>query len=575
MASTTAHLRDVARARAAAAKGRWAEAAELWRRAVERNPVNGGYWDQLAGARWSLEDHRGALAAYGKVLELGSWSRDEPERALPAEVAYRIACCHARLSDDDRAVEMLGRAFELGFRDLERARADDHLAPLRHAGRLDGLLGEPGQTGGERTGGERTGGERTGGGPDRDEGWRADLRLLAREVKRRAWSPFRELPEPVFDAAVAELDHAIPGLDDGRIAIGMMKLLARLGDGHAYARYPDADPRSHHTLPLQLYLFEEGLFVIAAHPAHPAHAELLGAQLLAIGGHPPDEVMAALDPLISRDNQWWPRHVAPTLMRQAPLLHGLGLVPDPGAVPLTVRLRGGESREVTVAADSRWSWRGAILPCPPGWRFLPETLPAPLPLYLRNCGALYWFEHLPERRLVYFQLNNVFDDPAEPLESFCRRLFAFIEDNPVDRLVLDLRWNGGGNTFLAMPLLHGLIACRKVNRRGGLFVIAGRGTFSAAQNTATLIERHTQAIFAGEPTGSRPNFVGETAPFRLPHSGLEANVSDLYWETSWPLDHRTWIPPEIYAPPTFEAFQANRDPAMDAILECQEHLPGW
>jgi hypothetical protein len=50
--------------------------------------------------------------------------------------------------------------------------------------------------------------------------------------------------------------------------------------------------------------------------------------------------------------------------------------------------------------------------------------------------------------------------------------------------VVDLRWNGGGNTLLAMPLLHGLIAGRTINRRGRLFVIAGRGTFSAAQDTA-------------------------------------------------------------------------------------------
>jgi hypothetical protein len=103
-----------------------------------------------------------------------------------------------------------------------------------------------------------------------------------------------------------------------------------------------------------------------------------------------------------------------------------------------------------------------------------------------------------------------------------------------------------------------------------LFVITGRGTFSAAQNTATFLDRHTNAVFVGEPTGSSPNFVGETAPFRLPHSGLQANVSDLYWQTSWPFDHRTAIAPDVYAPPTFAAFSANRDPAMDAILD---HLP--
>ncbi|MEV4137150.1 hypothetical protein AB0J72_33880 [Dactylosporangium sp. NPDC049742] len=74
-------------------------------------------------------------------------------------------------------------------------------------------------------------------------------------------------------------------------------------------------------------------------------------------------------------------------------------------------------------------------------------------------------------------------------------------------------------------------------------------------------------MFVGEPSGSSPNFVGETVPFRLSYNGIQANVSDLYWQTSWPLDHRTAIAPDIYAPPTFAAYRANTDPAMDAILD--------
>jgi hypothetical protein len=112
-------------------------------------------------------------------------------------------------------------------------------------------------------------------------------------------------------------------------------------------------------------------------------------------------------------------------------------------------------------------------------------------------------------------------------------------------------------------------------QRGCLYVIIGRGTFSAAQNTATAIERETSAIFVGEPSGSRPNFIGEKIPFTLPYSKASVNVADLYWQTSWPMDHRPWIAPELYAPPSFEAYSQNRDPAMEAILSCREHLPGW
>src|SRR5207245_1365456 len=76
------------------------------------------------------------------------------------------------------------------------------------------------------------------------------------------------------------------------------------------------------------------------------------------------------------------------------------------------------------------------------------------------------------------------------------------------RLVIDLRWNGGGNTFLSQALLHHLIRNREISRRGTLFVIIGRLTFSAAQNTATAIGRETEPIFVGEPTRPAPHQPG-------------------------------------------------------------------
>jgi hypothetical protein len=63
-------------------------------------------------------------------------------------------------------------------------------------------------------------------------------------------------------------------------------------------------------------------------------------------------------------------------------------------------------------------------------------------------------------------------------------------------------------------------------------VIIGRKTASAAQCLATQIERNASAIFVGEPTGSCPNFVGETRPLNLPYSKKQASISDLYWQNS-------------------------------------------
>src|SRR5262249_13879396 len=196
-----------------------------------------------------------------------------------------------------------------------------------------------------------------------------------------------------------------------------------------------------------------------------------------------------------------------------------------------------------------------------------KGLAAPEPLYLKDRSTAYWFEYLREAKTVYFQYNVVRNAGKETIEQFGERLFRFVNENEVDKLVIDMGWNSGGNLLLNQPLVHGLIRCDKVNQRGKLFVIVGRHTFSAAMAAATHLERHTKAIFVGEPTGSSPNFVGEaTGALILPYSKMVATISDLYWQNSVAMDHRTWIAPQIYAAPAFEAYRANRDSALEAIL---------
>jgi tetratricopeptide (TPR) repeat protein len=549
------YIRTLTRAEAKSGSAAWPAAAALWSRVVEVNPVVGHHWVRLAEARFELGDYDGALAAYQKAEEVGVWQRrDESEVEFPAEIAYRMATCHVRRGDHERAVLELRRALRLGLRDLSRPKNDEHWEPLLVDEAVRELLGIIDTT-------DMT----------RDEGWRADVAFLAREIKRRAYAPFSEISEPEFDAMAARLAEDVPSLSDQQILVGMMRLVRPLGDGHAFVLPAGDDENALLGLPVRFFRFSEGLFITAA---ADAYRQLVGAQVLSVDGHPIDEALAAIEPLISRDNDQQVTWLGPELLRWTPLIHALDLTDDPGRATLTVRFLDQTTGTVTVesAPDPHTS---LTEPRPAGWVSLSDIVDAPMPLYLRNSDAPYWFEYLPAEAVAYFQFNSVGDQPLEPLTAFCDRMFTFIDNHQVSKLVVDLRWNGGGNTYLVQPLLHRLIGCAKINQPGGLYVIIGRGTFSAAQNTATAIERETNAIFVGEPTGSRPNFIGESIPFALPYSKTNVNVADLYWQTSWPMDHRPWIAPELYAPPTFETYRQNQDPAMDAILSCHEHLPGW
>jgi tetratricopeptide (TPR) repeat protein len=508
----------------------WAKAVALWERAVGLNPVNGHYWRRLARARYDAKDYRRSIAAYGKVIELGE--------GYPWAAAYDIACCHALLGERGPALEWLEKSFAMGWRRLNEARADSDLKSLHGEPRFRDLVAmvDVGKM-------------------SRDEGWRYDLTLLVRELKRIHYHLSKRPSPEGFDIFARKLHDDIPGLSDQQIEVGLMKLAAMARDGHTSLSFPNQLGQRYKALPVQFYLFEEGLFITAA---TPKHKDLAGARVLRFGDHSVDEVIKALDPVISRDNGSWIKHIAPSLMRHPQILNGLGLTTNASELALTLRSGDGKERTVNLKATSKG----------PGadWVDARTATPGPEPHYLKKRKSNYWFEYLPDSKTVFFQFNAVQNHPGETLEKFCGRLFSFLDKTDVDRLVIDLRFNDGGNNFLNKPLIHGLIRCPKVNRPGHLFVIAGRNTFSAAQCAATQIERHTDAIFVGEPTGSAPNFVGETISLILPYSKMKASISDLFWQNSVAMDYRTWIAPQLYTPPTFAAYLAKRDPAMEAIL---------
>jgi hypothetical protein len=528
----TTYEQIVSEAQSKTAAKEWVAAIALWERAVEMNPHLTRNWISYANALYEAKEYRKAITAYEKWNELGA--------SYPWDATYNIACCYALLGEKSKALQWLADALNLGFRNLRHAQTDTDFETLRNDPKyreLVGLVDTSKMT--------------------RVEGWRYDLQFLAREIKRIHYDPFKKVSEKEFDAFVKKLSDDVPKLTDAQLIVGLYKMTRMPGDGHTSVRNA---PQFQKQLPVQFFQFTEGVFITAA---APEQADLVGAQVLKIGDSAVEKVIEALDPLISRDNTMWIKTIAPNFMRNPILLSGLGLTADTDKANITVRDTSGNTRTVTLLATV-----GQPMPT---WVTARKDATSPEPLYLKNRRTPYWFEYLPESKTVFFQYNQVGNKPDEPLTAFCEKLFKFINENAVERLVIDMRWNGGGNNFLNRPLVQGLIRNEKINQRGKLFVIVGRNTFSAAMNGATEIEQQTNAIFVGEPTGSAPNFVGETIGFELPYNKISGSISDLYWQKSVAMDYRTWIAPQLYAPPSFELFKANRDPAMEAIQNYKEN----
>ena len=531
-------VNDLNQAQAKSQSRDWAAAVPLWERLVAGNPHVGWWWYSLGTAQFNTGEYRKAIPSFEKALELGTF--------VPSwRPAFEIARSYARLKEKDATIQMLQRALDLGARNRDRIGANEDFAFLRSDPRFKSMIGEIDKVKTSRT-----------------DGWRHDLAFFEAEVKRMGYDPFHKTSEAQFHSEVERLRAEVPNLSDNQIIVRIMRLSAMVGDGHT-----NIAPQVVHswkTVPLQFELFDEGWYIVAA---DQKYANLVGKQVLRFGSQTTEQVIQALGPIISKDkdNPQNIKRSGPRYARYPAILNGLGLQSQSESIAFTVREADGttSTTEVTAVKDDQQYSRIAGHP---SWVTLFQGSPGPLPSYLKDRRKNYWFETVPNTKTVYFQFNLVVQDPAEPLNAFLERLLKYIDDQKIEKLIIDMRWNNGGNGRLAYPMLSFLTRAERINQPGKLFLIVGRYTFSAAPIVASVIESYTNAILVGEPTPTGPNFIGEDNFVSLPYSQLPVGISDAYHQTTWSTDTRRALTPLLLVPFSVEAYKTKRDPALETIL---------
>lgn len=406
-------------------------------------------------------------------------------------------------------------------------------------------------------------------GPAEATEWREDLRQFVHVMVEQHGDVFHSLSSERFDAMVTHLEERIPDLARHEIIVELQRIAAAIGDGHtAVLLFFDEDV-AFHQLPVRFGWYEEGVFVAAAHEDARVAP---GARLVTIGGVPVHEAVARVMPLISRDNDIWIRVMAPMLLGSPEVLHAVGLSDDPGSAVLGVEHRGRRTEVRLQAREERFVIRhgaSAEHEMPPGWTDAPTVAGAPVPLWQQHPGEPYWYEYLSEERVLYVQYDMVNDAPHGPgVHEFFASVLGVLDDadRPVERVVLDIRSNSGGEGSLNTGVVRQLVRRDELQRPGDLIVIIGRRTFSAAQALAHELDRWTPAVFIGEPTGSSPQFWGDHRVVELANSGVDVSASPTWWQPGGPYDQRDFLPPLLAFEPRFADYVAGRDPAVEAVL---------
>jgi len=496
------------------------------------NPYNGDYQYSLGINYYKKGEFRKSITHFIKAQELGYQYRSN----------FYLACNYIKLNYQDSAIYYLREHIvtPLNGPPLENVVYDTIFNSLHDSPGFQSLL-PPKITDSSNV----------------TDNWITDIGYLSEMLKKTHYDPFFKISEGEWDKAIKQLISDVPSLNNDQILVRIYQFLAMIGDAHTMVvswmtkneRFPNK------RLPINVDIFSDGCHIISA---TDDYKELLGAKIVKVNNIDFDDVFKSVSTLIPIDNKMWYKTLFNSYFRNINLLYGLGISNSTDSIEIVFSMDNEIKRKTLTSA-----YKDSI----PDMRNYHSTTNIEPPLFLANKEQLYWFQYLENKNILYVQIDGIASLPDNPLEQFCDSIKTVVDKNNISAFVLDIRNNTGGNSELN-PIIIKLLMSEKINIRGKLFTVISNTTFSAAQNLASDIENYTETIFIGEPTGSRPNFIGEINPFKLPFSGLVISSSNLYHQHgSYSADTRTWIAPDIFIDFSFYDYKNGIDSVLDAIIE--------
>jgi hypothetical protein len=368
------------------------------------------------------------------------------------------------------------------------------------------------------------------------EAWREDVGFLAKQLPALHKNLFYTLDQRQFEAEAAGIATGVDTWSEPEIRLALARLVASAANAHTSINALDGLP----VYPIQLYRFPDGFYVVAA-PGE--HGDAIGTRVMSMNGEPIESVAKRLLPLVPRETPSMEKLYLPDLLRSAAAV-------------------GAAHVELTLEKDGR-QWNLALDAGPEQGLPPLERGSFPVPLYLSNRNSSYWFRYLADSRTLYVQYNRCRDDKGKPFSGFVGEVMAVADREPLDRIVLDLRQNGGGDSAVIRPLFVELKMRPKLTRKGHLYVLVGRRTFSSAFIAEWQMKQDFNAILAGEPSAQRPNSYGDVRSFQLPNSKLRVQYCTKFFQLS--AGNPDSLPVDVQVELTARDYFSGRDPVLERI----------
>lgn len=409
--------------------------------------------------------------------------------------------------------------------------------------------------------------------------WLEDLEFVISKLKSHHPNLYYKINKIKFDSIVAESHNEIAqSKSDIECYFAIRKIIAIIEDGHTGLLENGIFNLLDLRFPFRVDEFTDGVYITIIGKENEM---FLGSRVIAINGKPIENILVTIEKVVSNDNEFGRKYFALNGISFARVLHGLKIIDNTDYIELELITKNGEPMKLTLQSilddiniEYGWSNRLNIGPTKGEYISPSDILGEKRPLYFKNQGnriKFYWFEHLVNERTIYFQFNQVANQPNsdETFAQFSARMWDYIDQNVknINKLIIDLRYNNGGNGLMILPFLNQIIKRDYINKEGSLYVISGKRTHSAASIFMNELAVHTHTFFVGEPDACGADLFSDSRlTGNLPNSGFPLWIASLQFTRKFPVNNSEYIMPHFPAPFSSHDYFTGIDPAMDLIL---------
>lgn len=352
---------------------------------------------------------------------------------------------------------------------------------------------------------------------DMSDPGREDLQVLMTTLENNHPDLYSVNKEKDFKALYEEILVSALQMEDIEFYIALCELVAQVGDSPTMIGFPKDIAASLHALPLQIaYVNNAWRLIVVEKSQEP----MLCSEVLSLNGVSIEQIMERAEPLVGYDNQVWFNQNVSQLLNVAEFYTYVGITENPSdPITLTIDHHTGQnvsSSSITPISITEFYQKEFVT--------LYDN-----PSSTGSARVYYRTKFLDTQEdMLFIQYNGCASDPAFPIDAFIEETLALVSSKKPAKIIVDLRYNGGGDSSLAEPMIDGLATYQRA-QGFTLDVLIGERTFSSALMNAVQLKQRSNATLVGTPTGGSVNHYGEVKTFTLPHSWIPVRYSTTFF----------------------------------------------